>query len=311
MVPREPRVIDRVLPAVASLTSRMPIGMRRAYGDLSNRVLDSSSVYRGMRSSIAEMGSALIDFSDSPETPDEERIHAFARAVRPWTAPNLELSRVGGAGDGAYAMAPFDDAGGAISLGVGHDVSWDVAVAAAGVRVAMFDPTVDGLPQPVPGGTFHRIGIGGQPIRGLDLRPLHELVALAGYTGTDNIILKIDVEGAEWEALRYVDFSPFQQVLIEMHDLHRLQDAESAAAVLDVAGGLAVPHRCVHVHANNERPFHRFGRIWFPEVIEATFVRRDRLDNAIPATGLDHSLDRPTNPGYPDYDLAGVLTVAI
>ena len=67
-------MIWRILPAVSAVTTRMPPGLRRAYGDISNWILDTSTVYRHLRSTVAEMGSALLDFSRIPETGSEHRL---------------------------------------------------------------------------------------------------------------------------------------------------------------------------------------------------------------------------------------------
>ena len=262
------------------------------------------------------MGSALLDFSRSPETETEHRLCEFASLIRPYAAADLALTRVGSAADGAYVMtAVGDEIAAAISIGVGHDVSWDQAIAAKRIPVTMFDPTVAELPSPVPGGTFHRIGIGvpraipAPDLHGMDLRPLDELLGLAGVSSSTELLLKIDVEGAEWDALRDVDFSVFQQVLIEMHDIARLSDPKQAEAVLETVRKLALTHYPTHVHANNEGGFNRFDRLWFPDVIEASYVRKDLLTGATPATRLVEGLDIPSNPQYPDYDMSGLLTV--
>ncbi len=309
-------MISRILPAVSAVTTRMPPGLRRTYGDISNRILDTSTVYRHLRSTVAEMGSALLDFSRSPETETEHRLCEFASLIRPYAAADLALTRVGSAADGAYVMtAVGDEIAAAISIGVGHDVSWDQAIAAKRIPVTMFDPTVAELPSPVPGGTFHRIGIGvpraipAPDLHGMDLRPLDELLGLAGVSSSTELLLKIDVEGAEWDALRDVDFSVFQQVLIEMHDIARLSDPKQAEAVLETVRKLALTHYPTHVHANNEGGFNRFDRLWFPDVIEASYVRKDLLTGATPATRLVEGLDIPSNPQYPDYDMSGLLTV--
>jgi hypothetical protein len=269
-----------------------------------------------MRASIAEMGSALVDFSRPPEGPEEERLHAFASAIRPWTADGLQLRRIGGDGDGAYVMHDEIGARHAISLGVGHDVSWDQAMAGRGVAVAMFDPTIADPPDAVPDATFHRIGLGPASAHDghaggyeLDLRPFSEIMRIAGCESVD-AVLKVDIEGAEWDGLAGADLAEFEQVLIEMHDLHRLCEGASADAVLDVTQALAATHRAVHAHANNESRFVRFGRLWFPDVIEVSFVRRDRLEAAMPAVSLTPGLDRPSNPGYPEFDLAGLLSAS-
>ena len=212
-------------------------------------------------------------------------------------------------------MVATGEADRAISLGVGHDVSWDREVAERGIPVAMFDPTVAALPAPVPGGAFHRIGLGdpadfiGTDLAGMDMRPFADLLSIADASESTNALLKVDIEGAEWDALREIDFARFQQVLIEMHDLQRLKDEHASAAVLAVLEHLAATHRAIHVHANNERPFHQFGRVWFPEVIEVSFVRQDLLESASPAPSLASHLDTPSNPRYPEYDLTGLLTL--
>jgi hypothetical protein len=304
-------MISRIVPALNATAQRMPIGVRRTYGDLSNRVLDASSVYRTLRSTVAQMGSALLDFSRPPATQCEQRLDEFASLIRPWTASGLDLQRVGGALDGAYVMAPISAAEGALSIGVGHDVSWDQAIAAQSIAVHMFDPTVDGLPEPVPGGVFHRIGIGSTAgvLDGMELRTLPELMTLAGMADSHELLLKVDVEGAEWSSLYSTDFAPFQQVLLEMHDLSRLQDEAAADEVLQTVRSLTITHLPVHVHANNEGAFNRYDGRWFPDVIEVSYVRRDLLEGATPATSLVVGLDRPSNPRYPDYDLTGLLTV--
>ena len=289
--------------------------MRRVYGDISNRILDTSTVYRHLRSTVAEMGSALLNFSRPPETETEHRLCEFASLIRPYTSALLTLTRVGSAADGAYAMATVgENVDAAISIGVGHDVSWDQAIAAKRIPVAMFDPTVSELPSPVSGGTFHRIGIGipgatpAPDLHGMDLRPLEDLLALARVSTSNELLLKVDVEGAEWDALRDVDFSVFQQVVIEMHDIARLSDPKQAEAVLETVRMLAQTHYPVHVHANNEGAFNRFDRFWFPAVIEASYVRKDLLAGATPATCLVEGLDIPSNPEYPDSDMSGLLT---
>ncbi len=308
-------MISKVLPAVAAVTNRLPLGLRRSYGDLSNRILDTSSVYRNLRSTVAEMGSALLDFSRTPATPAEERLYEFARLIRPITSPSLSLLRVGGSTDGAYVMQAFAGVDAAISIGVGHDVSWDQELARHGIPVYLFDPTVAGLPGAVPGGQFYKIGLGdrtrvaGTDMAGMDLRSLGDILQLTGKATSNELILKIDVEGAEWDALHDVDFAQFQQVLIEMHDLSRLRDAEASVAVLKTVHSLAKTHAPVHVHGNNESPFCRFDRYWFPDVIELSFVRKAGIVDYTPAVSLRTEFDQPSNPLYPDYDMTGLLTI--
>ena len=168
-------------------------------------------------------------------------------------------------------------------------------------------------PAPVPGGTFHRIGLG-TPAQatasGLALEPLSRLLEFAAAPAAGDLILKIDVEGAEWEALADVDdFARYPQVVLELHDMGRLSAADSATNVLHLLRAIHRTHLPVHVHANNEAGLAAFGAYWLPEVLEVSYVRRDLARNARPADTLDTRLDTPSNARFSDLSLAGLLTV--
>jgi hypothetical protein len=113
--------------------------------------------------------------------------------------------------------------------------------------VHMFDPTMDGSHLPIlaqfPGRvTFSQLGIGKEDHA--DLRTLRTLMDRNGDTFMD--ILKMDVEGAEWEALMQVAGTfltqlPFAQLQVEVHLSRIFRDSQYVAfrnwwAVLEDAG---------------------------------------------------------------------------
>ena len=289
----------------------LPGPLRGSFESLSEHVVYSSELYADLRSRVIRMESAQIDFSLPPRSDADRRAHRAAQLLRPY-AIDLPLVRVGGAGDGGYVMADLLTAPRAISIGVGPDVSWDADIARRGTAVAMFDPTVTAPPVSVPGSTFHRIGLGtAEQARtsGLDLAPLARLVELAGASDRE-ALLKIDVEGAEWEALAAVDdFSRFSQIALELHDLDRLGDEHRARNVLAVLEALHRTHLPIHLHGNNEEAAVRFDRLWLPAALEATYLRRDHAAATRPADALQTSLDAPSNPRFADVDLTGLLLV--
>ena len=84
------------------------------------------------------------------------------------------------------------------SFGVGHDVSWDVAVAGRGIDLFFYDHTVKRLPEPVPRGRFVRTGIRGrEPVAGQ--KTIEQVLADNGHAGRRDLVLKMDIEGAELE----------------------------------------------------------------------------------------------------------------
>ncbi len=290
----------------------LPSFLRGPFASASEHVVYSSALYADLRSRVTQMEGAMIDFSRMARTEADARSSEAARLLRPYVT-DAELIRVGDAGDGGYVMIEAFDAVGAISIGIGGNVSWDVDVATRGLPIGMFDPTIAAAPAAVPGGTFHRIGLG-TPAQatasGLALEPLSRLLELAAAPAAGDLILKIDVEGAEWDALADVDdFARYPQVVLELHDMGRLSAADSATNVLHLLRAIHTTHLPVHVHANNEAGLAAFGAYWLPEVLEVSYVRRDLARNARPADTLDTRLDTPSNARFSDLSLAGLLTV--
>ena len=290
----------------------LPAFLRGPFAALSDHLVYSSSLYADLRSRVTRMEGAMIDFSRPGTTPADARCLEAARLIRPYTT-SATLLRVGDEGDGGYVMADHFTTSTAISIGIGGNVSWDLAMSSRGYSIAMFDPTIAAAPTTVPNATFHRIGLG-TPVQsaesGLELESLEQLRTRAGIPEAENATLKIDVEGAEWDALVDVaSFNRYEQIVIEMHDLARLGDEESARNVLAVLTKIHSSHVPIHVHANNEAPVVPFGTYWLPEVLEVTYLRRTDATAITPAVELSSEHDQPSNVRFADLSLAGLLTV--
>ena len=60
-------------------------------------------------------------------------------------------------------------------------------------------------------------------------RSLSELVTANGHAGSNRMILKMDIEGAEWAVLTATDtatLSQFRQIIVELHGLSNFGDRE-------------------------------------------------------------------------------------
>ena len=286
---------------------RPPEWFKKLSIPLADKIVYASGAYVSMKSTLNDLSSTLVTFTSEPETKADERLLAFASCIRPMMGSNLELIRVGGPTDGGYVMAKPLTGSGALSIGVGADVSWDQEIAARGIPVAMFDHTIRKPPAPVSGATFHRIGIGSTKTR--NLQPLDGLISLAGWVGRDDLLLKMDVEGAEWSAMtrpRPVDLGMFTQIVMEFHGLGQLRDERIAESILGAINHLCGSHVPIHVHANNYDELVRFGGWWFPNAIEVSFIRRDLLPNPKPAPELRADLDAPCDPRVSEIDLSAL-----
>ena len=106
------------------------------------------------------------------------------------------------------------------------------------------------------------------------------------------IILKIDVDGAEYPVLNdplvYSLFGNAVQLVLEFHDL-----SKNMADLLKIMNNLSKTHSLIHIHANNfTGVFDYEGKI-VPETIEATFLlnkyvpKKEYTTTAYPVAGLD------------------------
>jgi hypothetical protein len=190
----------------------------------------------------------------------------------------------------------------ALSLGIGLDVSWDVAMAARGIRVMQYDPSVSASPQANDRFVFHRRRVVAV-LQAPEDMTLAQIMASETLAADRDIVAKIDIEGAEWELLARTDtnvLARIRQLAIEFHWLRNFSDARWRATALAALRNLTATHCCVHVHGTNWAPFAVVGGVPFPDVFEATFVRRADYRMFPSDAVFPTELDRSCNPKKPD-----------
>jgi uncharacterized protein YoxC len=231
-----------------------------------------------------------------------ERVRSILALLSPVAVPDVAKVRLGRDQDGGYVM--LDDFAGiatALSLGIADDISWDLDIAARGVRVLQFDPTVSAPPQ------AHRL---------LHFEPL--LVAADDCVGKISLssivltragapdaplLLKMDIEGSEWEVFDATDgmmLSRFKQIVCEFHTLDRLGEEEFGNRAEAVFKKLAATHFVYHVHGNNCANFASVGNIVVPQSLEVSFALRSAYRTARNTEVFPTSLDHPNQPGRAD-----------
>jgi hypothetical protein len=164
----------------------------------------------------------------------------------------------------------------AYSFGINRDVAWDRDMASRSFDIFMYDHTINELPESNPRFHFHRQGITGA-IKNPSLQTLEQLVAANGHSANDRMILKLDVEGAEWDVLLNSPSSllaRFSQIVIEMHDLVEAVGGQAFSLVRDALRKISETHQSVHVHANNYTSALILPGIVLPSCIEVSFVSR-------------------------------------
>ncbi len=206
--------------------------------------------------------------------------------------------------DGGYVMAdrlePSD--GCAYSIGVGPDTSWDVDMADRGWEVFQYDHTVEDAPHRHARCHFHKLGLGAHD-HDVSLRRLDTLFADNGHDDRGGHILKVDIEGHEWDCLDVLAddfFIRFDQIVAEIHWLDHLTDDAFRSKYFRVMQKLGKHHTCIHIHANNYADLVTQSGIAIPPVIEVTFVRRAHFDFTMNTDTSPGALDIANHAGKPD-----------
>ena len=229
--------------------------------------------------------------------------------IRPESVVGRSKVRVGNPdGDGGYVMVDaFEGVAGALSVGIGGDVSWDLEIANRGITVFQYDHTVSGPPVPHPRFRFSQAGIAEAGSPDGPFASLDQMVA--AMPGDGDVIAKLDVEGAEWAALSSVSRQTMHRLGQMVIELHAPMTGDGAAGIgnLAILERIARTHAVVHVHANNYAGVSSLDGIRIPQVIEITYFRRSGIDFAPCHEELPTSLDRPNDPERPDIPMNEIL----
>jgi hypothetical protein len=232
-----------------------------------------------------------------------ERILRLAALLEPRRAAGAGKVRVGGGNDGGYVMLDdWSGIAGAISIGIGNDDAWDRAILARGIPVAQFDHTITDPPGRADGLAWQPLGVGAADVN--NVRTLASLIRLSGLPEAGDLLLKTDVESAEWAVFaageHVAPVGRFRQIVIELHGFDRVAETTWFAMAEAALSHLARTHAVIHVHANNCCGMTLIGGIPFPRLLEVTYARRDAYALEPEHGPFPSPIDAPCIPDKPD-----------
>lgn len=219
---------------------------------------------------------------------------------RPKSSPR-PLMRVGGEGDGAYLVPEdFDGVTDCFSPGVADAKTFeDQLLLDYGIRSHLLDRSAE------PSGlsTFFLDGFQTFESKWLGPRTEGDFLALEDWVRmkadpAGDLILQIDIEGAEFEVFQSASVDllrRFRIIVVELHWIPALLGSEDAVreVLTPMVGKLGDNFVTVHAHANNccgERVPEGM-QVFLPNIFELTLLRKDRYEN-----GLGEILFKPIIP---------------
>ena len=268
----------RILLAIGSRTvARQILEMLKVWGIAEERIIYEHPELSPFPMLVAVERKALDNYAEKEIYDDYlKELHSLLITKQ---CTEGELVRVGGNNDGGYVMSEAALNGSvAYSFGINDDVAWDRDMVEYGYDIYMYDHTISALPEECEQFHFARKGISAGAISVGPLFTLEDLLRENGHIGIKHMVLKMDVEGAEWGFLHSISsdvLQQFDQIVFELHELLRIEKQEEILAALRK---INATHQLVHIHANNYSNVVNWGERYMADAIEVTYIRRDVCD---------------------------------
>ena len=174
---------------------------------------------------------------------------------------------------GTYIMLDdFEDIKIAYSLGIDKNIDFDKAIADKGIDVYMYDHTIDKLLFENPKFHWKKIGVGGNSDRSNNIQTLLDMMKENGHLNEKSMILKIDVEGAEWNTFKDVPedvLTQFKYILLEYHFYNT-----EASVIYNTLKKIHKTHQPYFIHTNYLSPIINFGNNRMVGCIEVSYIIR-------------------------------------
>jgi hypothetical protein len=224
---------------------------------------------------------------------DKEAVAALIAKLKPMSSPDFKLIRLGPNSDGGY-LVPDDLEGisACFSPGVNNVAGFELDCAERGMGVFLADHSVEAPPLDHEQFHFTKKFIGSSSCS--TYMTMDEWVNGALSENESDLLLQMDVEGAEYEILFNMSpelFKRFRVIVIEFHFLDQLWSEAFFRVASRAFLRLCDTHQCVHIHPNNSCEAQIEEGIATPPYMEFSFIRRDRISQTTPALEFPHPLD--------------------
>jgi hypothetical protein len=267
-------------------------------------------VYRVLKPLINRfhIRSAFLNVSESRElrisyTTPVRTLKTFLLLFKPLETEH-QLERIGGNDDGGYLVPKLELSEIDACFSIGCNFVWDFEKEIGenyGVPSVIVDDFSKKPNNLSPLQTFFPSWLG--KFSNDKTISLGDLIKRSNFSKSENLLLQMDIEGSEFECLLHTQRDVLQQFRIMVIEIHNLQNILHHHIFLKYyypfMKMILEDFEVVHVHPNNACSTWEYKDIRFPEVIEVTFLRRDRIKAIAGYAELPHKLDQLNAPDNP------------
>ena len=214
---------------------------------------------------------------------NQENINYFCevkKLLKVYHVKGYDMVRIGDEHDGGYVMLnDFEKCGVAYSFGLASNCKWEEDISCRGVKVNCYDHTISEIISDMPSIHFYKKGLTGSKRSDSTLFQLSSLIEENNDVDKMNMILKMDIEGSEWEVIRNLDselIKRFDQITVELHNL--VDHISKKEVIIGALKRIAETHTCIWIHGNNNGQIGECGNIIIPNYIEATFANKESYE---------------------------------
>lgn len=209
-----------------------------------------------------------------------DRVHSLLHVMQPI---GFGFKRIGNERDGGYLLVDNfakDNKGITYSFGISNDISFDDAISKQGYDVYMYDHTISGISSNNERLHYFKQGIGDADGKMDDkLNTLEYYLDVNGHNNASNMILKMDVEGAEWDFFKSVrkdTLKRFDQIVMEIHHFVGLRI--TADRIIKGLEKLNETHQLVWIHSNNYGVAKRVNGRIYTNAFEVCFLNKSNYN---------------------------------
>jgi hypothetical protein len=258
----------------------------------------------------------LMNFVNKAEI--KYKFDSFFKNIQVKQPLGFQLERFGSKNDGGYTLAKLaEPISNIMSFGVGKNVDFELFFAKLGVTVLLFDGTIKKLPKSHPNFYFIPKNICGDKIpdiKDISFIRINDIFKLnyqlnshsleIARSGT-NMLLMMDIEGAEYDVLASIDtanLNQFSQIAVEFHGLYS-EIFGQGKRINECFKILNQTHEPIVVHANNYGAYLTIDGFDYPDVIETTWLRKDLSIFATTKNEFNTNKNNANNPKNRDLKL--------
>jgi hypothetical protein len=231
---------------------------------------------------------------------DPRAVHELIERLHPRVTDH-PLIRIGSADDGGYLIPDdLENIAACFSPGVDNRATFENDLIERGIPCFLADASVDSAP--IVGGMVHFtkkfLGV----VNDDTTITLDDWVR-TNKPGGHDLILQMDIEGAEWHVLLNASrdtLRRFRIIVVEFHDLERLMDKHAFPIISATFERLLQDFHVVHNHPNSFGGSVRHRSLIIPRVQEISFIRKDRVAAVDFARSFPHPLDAGNDISRPD-----------